>query len=1681
MPKKTKSVKPDKLALFLSAIVISIFSFLTINSASRAEGNDSYTTLLLHMDGSDDGTTFTDDSEGASEIHTVTPTNAVTKTGTKKFGTASAHFDGSGDYLTIPDSDDWNIGGGDFTIDFWMNAAEFPTNPDQDFILNQLEFGGGGEVYGFAIGTVSNTVGAYFSNTDMNLGPQITLNGSVLGRENTWVHVAIVRNGDDWTLYIDGIAAATLNNSLALNNFAGDLVLGGVPTYGAYYYNGYVDEMRITKGLARWTDNFTPPTAPYDDQAPVLTGNDAYTKLLIHSDTTDGSTTFTSDSSSPRQITANGNAHHETDAQKFGASSIFFDGSGDYLSMSDSPDWTIGADDFTVDFWLKRSAISGQMEVFAGQMNASVDLSSTPFILGIGNDNRVLFAIYSGNTGYSITSTGTIADTNWHHIAGVRDGNTLRLFIDGAAEGTANVTGVTANDASSQFSIGRIGELDTAYFAGYIDEFRFSKGVARWTSGFTTPTAIYGPAVDQNYVWGGVPYSAADDYTQENLQGACTKFVVDTANSSGHFTNASGTAQTLGADNDCSKVFTNSYFRIGSTLYKIENIIGEGDANDNVEFIGTLATGTYDVSQIYATEVSGTLALIAGECRGELTMSTLASTDSFNWHAGTANNSLAKVGDTHFLNTYRDSYESKAMAVLLTVDKVTETITAGTPVEIGSGNWGRHLAIQVDSSHVLDLYEGATNQGVVIEVNTSTGTITPGTAVELASSLGGVAQIDATHFLMTNGSSATILEVNTATNTVTAGDATSGPGGELGRSLTRIDSNHFLSLNGNQITVIEVDPINYTVTLETSVGYNTLFNTGRYTEKAVANIDSSHVLEVYQGDGNSNGYAVILEIDTGVQPSVISAGTPIEFVNNDGANSSEVIKIDANRFLNVWGGDHNEVWGVILKVDTDTNSITAGDPFRIGYSTRHDNAVVRVDSELAIVSHIDGTDAEGDISTLVKINNPCASIFDNVTSTTITNANSQINTSEWSAIDSAVASDSSGNGSIWYSVSFDNRNEFKIWTGSAWRIIASNNNSTHGLTNGKWAFRDNGDGWVLAETSGTDTANSAISQAMAQSNNRMTGASLEAISGANWSASGGFDPSQSTLDLATTLYGNNGSSHPSVNSVDFLAVLASSTEVVVVDNIADYSALADTDITLNIGIGTARLLDDAHTVVLGSTQSLKFSNAQADTSAGTSVGGRTVSSALASLQGSSVSNIKHVELRVGSGVTGNIKLRSGSMIVEIPDQTTVYAPSTCTQGKLTPPVDLTGSLNVTGWTINSAVSIGNDGTCKGVVLNHPSKVTLPTVAGSNYYQKYDGSWIKINACTDATTESAGSLAFPNECYLKDGSNTIIWTYHFTTFGNMSSVTRYTAESYVPGGATGWAQFQFTPASNIPADGTIMFMIPDEFGMVADGDLIGDLTTFTVEGDDATDRIATATLTVATGNIIKITLDTEIAGGEEIIVRFDDSVFTTNPVEPGQYAIALSTLDENGATIEFGYVMTDISNYVDLSLSVQEALILTLDSTVVNLNVDPAVNNGKDFSQKTLLQGKTNAQDGYVIQAKLEDSKDGSTAALYNSDTNTFITSGNALSTPNRLGYVAYNADVSKTQTELESEASSGASTFSNTDTNLVPYTGVPGEYLETTGVTNSQYHTIYYALYVDFLTTAGTYTGTVTYTAVPSF
>jgi hypothetical protein len=208
--------------------------------------------LLLRGDGTNGSTTFVD---GSPAPKTVTAFgNAQISTAQSKFGGASMLFAGGGDYLSTPDNEAWNFGSGEFTIEFWTRPSGFG---GFNSVVSQWPSGGFSSSNSFVVETVSNnTLYFYYVTSSITgsgkTGPTLT--------QGQWQHIAIVRSGNNLIFFKDGVQHSTHAFNVTLNNPTSALTVGGGVS-GSGWWNGYIDDLRITKGIARYTANFTPPGA----------------------------------------------------------------------------------------------------------------------------------------------------------------------------------------------------------------------------------------------------------------------------------------------------------------------------------------------------------------------------------------------------------------------------------------------------------------------------------------------------------------------------------------------------------------------------------------------------------------------------------------------------------------------------------------------------------------------------------------------------------------------------------------------------------------------------------------------------------------------------------------------------------------------------------------------------------------------------------------------------------------------------------------------------------------------------------------------------------------------------------------------------------------------------------------------------------------------------------------------------------------------------------------------------------------------------------------------------------------------------------------------------------------------------------------------------------------------------
>jgi hypothetical protein len=385
-------------------------------------------------------------------VQRFSPFSPTTAYSTSVIG-GSGYFDGSGDYLTFPNNAALSFGTGDFTIEAWV----YKTSASNASIID---------------GRASNSASPWAFYVDASNFPYFYTGTSYTSTTailiNAWNHVAVTRSSGTLKIFVNGVQGYSATVTTNLDRSSGSQVIGADVTGTTAYWNGYMNDLRVLKGTAQYTSAFTPPTAPLT----AITN----TSLLLN---------YTNagilDNAMMNNLETVGNAQISTSVKKYGTGSMYFDGSGDALLPVASPNLVLGSGNFTVELWVY---IISSTSTF----NEILDWRKS------GNSNGIALIytasalqVFNAITGAYIITAPTASLNTWYHVAIVRSGSTIALYINGTSVGTATLSSDLTSD---QVNIGRyFGGLD--YYNGYIDDLRITKGVARYTTTFTPPTAAF--------------------------------------------------------------------------------------------------------------------------------------------------------------------------------------------------------------------------------------------------------------------------------------------------------------------------------------------------------------------------------------------------------------------------------------------------------------------------------------------------------------------------------------------------------------------------------------------------------------------------------------------------------------------------------------------------------------------------------------------------------------------------------------------------------------------------------------------------------------------------------------------------------------------------------------------------------------------------------------------------------------------------------------------------------------------------------------------------------------------------------------------------------------------------------------------------------------------------------------
>ena len=224
--------------------------------------------------------------------------------------------------------------------------------------------------------------------------------------------------------------------------------------------------------------------------AVIIAGDQYYPScsLLLHCDGTNGSTTFTDNSPSPKTVTAYNGAAISTAQSKFGGASGLFDGTNDYLVTPTTSAFTFGTSDFTIELWIYQtvSSVSAYKVLVGDNVYGSVG----GWQLYSYNNQLNLW-----KTGTEIISpSGTLTLNSWNHIVWSRSSGNNRIFINGTQVGST--VSDSTNYISTAIYVGAAKD-GYGYYAGYIDELRITKNVARYTASFATQSVQFPDSLPQ--------------------------------------------------------------------------------------------------------------------------------------------------------------------------------------------------------------------------------------------------------------------------------------------------------------------------------------------------------------------------------------------------------------------------------------------------------------------------------------------------------------------------------------------------------------------------------------------------------------------------------------------------------------------------------------------------------------------------------------------------------------------------------------------------------------------------------------------------------------------------------------------------------------------------------------------------------------------------------------------------------------------------------------------------------------------------------------------------------------------------------------------------------------------------------------------------------------------------------
>jgi len=432
----------------VNTITSMLLQFSVVNSRN--------TQLLVTATGTSDNSNVTDSS---TNNHTVTTTgDAVSGTFSPyRHGGYSMYFNGIFDQLNIASHESLGFGTGDFTIEFWTQwGGTFSSASGGAMVDLRSAVDASATVIYLSTASTGGKITFYDgpANTEISTGIAIT---------KEWTHIALARESGVWRIFINGTLRASRTSSTNLGSSQPIRIGQGINGWTTAY-DGHISDLRIVKGTAIYTSNFTPPNERLESvpNTSLLTCH-----LPYYADGSSNNHTVILGGHIPKIEPFAPYDYAEYNPTDHGGS-VYFDGSGDYLDLDFA---AIGTSDYTIECWIYVTSSSSN-ELICDFRPTGSD-NSTGIWMYFSSSNKLV--VGTGGSVY-ITGTTTYPDNQWVHVSVQRVGGLLTLYGNGILQGTKS--NVSTNLTSTDMRVGTNRGAASVYH-GYISDFKLVKSALR--------------------------------------------------------------------------------------------------------------------------------------------------------------------------------------------------------------------------------------------------------------------------------------------------------------------------------------------------------------------------------------------------------------------------------------------------------------------------------------------------------------------------------------------------------------------------------------------------------------------------------------------------------------------------------------------------------------------------------------------------------------------------------------------------------------------------------------------------------------------------------------------------------------------------------------------------------------------------------------------------------------------------------------------------------------------------------------------------------------------------------------------------------------------------------------------------------------------------------------------------